>query len=192
MTTTVRLTWWVNGHRIERDLLKARCCPKCSTTARVELQDGGWPDSCPFMPVKCGLCETEYALDQRPRSIRDAESDEQRRRAWEAVDAQCELAQKLVAATDQRAHRTDDVAGVAMAVPPGLEREQAEWELRRAMPGAVVTGVDREQALQRALRNEQNIAHLERQWRAGKRSVLERLRDALWSAWYGAVEGWRG
>lgn len=187
--TTVRLTWWVNGHRIERDLLKARACPKCSTTARVELFDPeckdqvelAWRASQPFMPVACGACDEPYALDQRPRSIRDAEDREQLDALWDATDAKLAAAQAELKAKGPpeytramrhyRATETDDVAGPAM--PSALYGVEAR---KPFLQGVRYSPDDP--------RVQEMLGRYFPKPAPKRRTLRERLRDA-WRAWKG-------
>lgn len=79
--TTVKLDWWDAAGRQQRELTVSHDCPKCLTVEAVLLCEAGSPvqdDACASCgirsghnPVRCSLCETEYARPWKPFKLRD-------------------------------------------------------------------------------------------------------------------------
>lgn len=193
--SAVKLIFHNGTALVQRDLTASQDCPKCLSLEAVPLAEVAYsmPESghAPALwasvrvPVRCRLCDTEYARRDEPKPLRVPVD----------VTASCERTERaLQAALDyvecDRLERTigierpsDDAIGPAIH----CEAEQAEWELRRAMPGAVVTSRDRIEselpgyivALEKALDEHE-------EW-AASRTLRERLRHA----WRGFIAGWR-
>jgi hypothetical protein len=90
----VSLSWW-NGCTIaQRDLVAATECPRCSSLAfdllcQPHEQIGPTRG---YQPVRCALCETEYAYPSDAMSLRDMQqaSHDATDRAIEQALAMCE------------------------------------------------------------------------------------------------------
>lgn len=207
--TTVKLEWWNGSGHVERELTVSHDCPKCLTIEAVLMCQGSWRrDECSscgavkgYNPVRCSLCETEYARPWRPARLRDPVDldnsiertvqacDEARARFERESEAEAERISKLPL-DEQRRIWLETLA----AYSPQPERMRSFFGLKPGELAAHVLDVD-VHAGRITLANPADAEHFDvgmplrlSTRDAERRTLLRRAGDAL----RGLAAGWRG